>query len=145
LALGVPGLCYARGAMCVICVLSCNQLYYIRVIGFIVEGGVLMAVMNVQRVVAAAQQLSPTEQLELIQQLSDLLQRRWAASVREPIGSPDARVPFAPTIRRSAPVTSVRQFAADFWPADETADDIVTYLTQQRVADRERDQGADES
>jgi hypothetical protein len=111
------------------------------VVVFIVEGGVPMAVMNVQRVVAAAQQLSPTEQLELIQQLSDLLRRRWAASARDLMVSDDARVPFASPIRRSAPVTNMQHFAADFWPVEETADEIVTYVANQRIADRERDQG----
>ena len=40
------------------------------------------------------------------------------------------------TVRRTPLVTDLHTFAADFWPVEETADDINTYLAQQRAADR---------
>jgi predicted DNA-binding protein len=44
------------------------------------------------------------------------------------------------TAAQSAPVvTDVRALATGFWPEDESADDINSYLAQQRTRDRLRD------
>lgn len=99
----------------------------------------LMTTTTVQTVVAAAQQLSPTEQLEIIQALTHILQQRYLTNMTRPPLATDTSPILAATIRRTSPVTSLHDFAADFWPADETADDINTYLAQQRQADRLRD------
>jgi len=37
------------------------------------------------------------------------------------------------------PITSVDDLRADFWPEDESADDIDDFITQQRAADRMSD------
>ena len=37
------------------------------------------------------------------------------------------------------PVTNIADLAADFWPEQETADDIIEYLYQQRQEDRLKD------
>jgi hypothetical protein len=90
---------------------------------------------SVQAIVAAAQQLTPTEQLEVIQALSRSLQRRYqqSAAIEHLPAAEESRIPA--TIRRTDPVTDLAHFAADFWPEDETADDINTFITQQRIAE----------
>lgn len=97
-----------------------------------------MTTTTVQAVVAAAQRLSPTEQFEVIQALMRVLQQRYVRSAAVPAEvSPAFSLP--PSVRRTPPVTRLTDFAADFWPEDETADDINTYIAQQRAADRMRD------
>lgn len=71
----------------------------------------------------ATQHLSQTEQGEII------------SVTTRPGCAHDALIILPPTIRRAPLVTDLRSFAADFWPEDETADDINDYLTQQRAAD----------
>lgn len=39
-------------------------------------------------------------------------------------------------IRHAPPMSSLADFAGDFWPEDETADDINNYIAEQRIADR---------
>jgi hypothetical protein len=41
-----------------------------------------------------------------------------------------------PSVRRTAPATDLTTRAANFWPEDETADDINTFVARQRAADR---------
>lgn len=85
---------------------------------------------NVERVFQAAQQLSPTEQLELIQIISQALRRTVAQSVMDAIPA---------GVRRTTPVWDLSILAADFWPEDETADEINAFVAQQRADDRMRD------
>ena len=85
---------------------------------------------SVDRIFKEAQQLSPTEQLELIQVISQSLLRQYKP------GSVDV---IPASIRRTPPITDIAQFAADFWPDDETADDVNDYIAQQRREDRMRD------
>ncbi len=84
---------------------------------------------SVKRVFQAAQRLSPAEQLELIQALSQALLRQYRAPETDAI---------PPHVRRTAPVTDLAELAADFWPADESADAINASIAQQRREDRDR-------
>ena len=90
---------------------------------------------SVQVLLDAAEQLSPVEQLELIQALSESLQRHY-----QPVATARDRgdaIPF--DVPRAGPVTDLGELAADFWPAEESADDINTFLAQQRAVDRTSD------
>jgi hypothetical protein len=98
-----------------------------------------MTTTTVQAVVAAAQQLSPSEQLEVIQALTRVLQERFPQTTVRPSVNSETTIDLPATVRRTAPVTDLRDFAADFWPEDETADDINEYLARQRATDRMRD------
>jgi hypothetical protein len=86
---------------------------------------------SVERVFQAAQHLSPAEQLELIQAISQSLLHRYRQTESDTIPQ---------HVRRTAPVTDLTQLAADFWPEDESADDINDYIAQQRREDRMRDE-----
>jgi len=95
-----------------------------------------MTTTTVHTVVTAAQRLSVAEQLEVIQALTRVLQQRyWSVGV--PLMATEQMQSTLPAyIRRTPPITNLADFAADFWPEDETADDINRYLAQQRAADR---------
>jgi hypothetical protein len=83
--------------------------------------------MNVQRLFRDAQQLPPSEQLELIQVISQSLSQRFQQSE-------DSAIPS--DVGRTVPVRDLGQLVADFWPEDESADDINSYTMQQRHEDR---------
>jgi len=82
---------------------------------------------TMQEVLNEAHQLSPVEQLQLIQALSQVLQQRYEQTSADTIPA---------SVKRTAPVTNLDQLGADFWPDDESADDINTFVAQQRAADR---------
>jgi hypothetical protein len=84
---------------------------------------------SVERVFQTVQHLSPAEQLELIQAISQSLRRQYQQTEIDAIPK---------TVKRTAPVTDLAQLAADFWPEDESADDINAYIAQQRRDDRLR-------
>ncbi len=44
-------------------------------------------------------------------------------------------------VRRTLPLQQISQLKAEFWPEDETADNINNYLEQQRKEDLLREQG----
>jgi hypothetical protein len=85
---------------------------------------------NVERVFQAAQYLSPAEQLELIQVISQSLWRKVAQVETDAIPA---------SVKRTDPITDLAQLVADFWPPDETADEINAYVALQRAEDRARD------
>jgi hypothetical protein len=84
---------------------------------------------SVERVFQAVKHLSPAEQLELIQVISQSLRRQY----QQETGA------IPQYVKRTAPVTDLAQLAADFWPEDESADEINAYIAQQRREDRMRD------
>jgi len=85
---------------------------------------------TIESVLDEAQTLSPVEQLQLIQALSQTLQRRYQQPSTDTIPA---------LVKRSQPVTDLNQLGVDFWPEDESADDINTFIAQQRAADRMSD------
>ena len=94
---------------------------------------------TVQAIFQAAQRLTPAEQLELIEELSRALQRQYqlVRSSAAPKAMGEVDIPTA--IRRTPPATDLARLAADFWPEDETADEINAFIAQQRAEDRMRD------
>lgn len=97
-----------------------------------------MTTTTVQTVVAAAQRLSLTEQFEVIQVLTRVLQQEFMRP-DTPASDNISTISLPTSVRRTPPVTDLADFAADFWPDDETADDINNYIAQQRIADRMSD------
>ena len=85
---------------------------------------------TIKSVLDEAQTLSPVEQLQLIQALSQTLQQHYQQPSVDTIPA---------LVKRSQPVTDINQLGVDFWPEDESADDINTFIAQQRVADRMSD------
>lgn len=91
---------------------------------------------TIQTVVTAAQQLSPEEQLKLIQILSQSLQKLYHSPQTVEKTHLPLISPIPDTVRRTPPVTNLQHLAADFWPDDETADDFNDYIAQQRASER---------
>lgn len=85
---------------------------------------------TVEEVKNAARKLNPVDQLQLIQELLRDLQQNYH--------QPTHTIPAS--VRRVAPVSDLAELAGDFWPEDETADDINNFVAQQRAADRTSDQ-----
>ena len=90
---------------------------------------------TVQMILDAAEQLTPVEQRELIQALAHSLRRRY-----HPPESEEERGDAIPIdVPRTRPVTDLSELVADFWPSDESADDITAFVARQRVAERASD------
>ena len=87
---------------------------------------------NLQTVIEAVEQLSPDDQLELIASVSRSLQKQYQPKRAPAFALPDA---IPAEVRRTSPLQHISQLKADFWPVDETADDINDYLEQQRRED----------
>lgn len=99
-----------------------------------------MSIPTVQTVVAAAQQLSPNEQFEVLEALTRLLHQQYTTVPREGMAGDSITIMSPlPPLRRTAPVTNLADFAADFWPAHETADEVNRFIATQRAADRMHD------
>ena len=94
---------------------------------------------KLQSIIDAAQELSPLEQLQLIEAVSEFLQLKY--QITRPTGdfwSPQSVEELVRAQNRQ-PVTNIADLAADFWPEQESADDIIEYLYQQRQEDRLKD------
>ncbi|HEX5081150.1 MAG TPA: hypothetical protein VFY40_03830 [Blastocatellia bacterium] len=87
---------------------------------------------NLQNVVNAAVKLSPGERLELIEAVSRSLQLTWL-QLEGLNGEQALTIPNY--VRRTSPVTSLKRLEVDFWPDDETADDINDFIRRQRQED----------
>lgn len=85
---------------------------------------------SVERVFRTVQTLSPAEQLELIQVISQSLRQHYQQAA-------SATIPEH--VKRTAPVSDLEKLAADFWPEDESADAINAYVAEQRQNARMKD------
>ncbi len=93
---------------------------------------------RVQSVIDAARRLSLAEQLELIQAIFQSWQRRFQPSAAggELLAVSEGIPAY---VKRTPPVTDLAELAADFWPEDESADEINAFVAQQRAEDRARE------
>lgn len=84
-----------------------------------------MATPTFAEVLSLARLLSTEEQHELVEALS------------EPQNNNSSNDPtFPPSIQRGVPVQDIRSLIAPFWSPDESADDIIDFIRQQRDEDR---------
>lgn len=91
---------------------------------------------RLRNLINSAQKLSPPEQIALIQAVTELLQQHYHQPALaedfwsgKPIGSPTVPV-----------VRDLSSLRADFWPEDESADEFLAYVYQQRAEDRSGDE-----
>lgn len=94
---------------------------------------------QLQQVLTDARTLSAREKLELLQAISQDLQQTY--DLNEATAQFWNPRPLAEivTLQATPVVTNIDDLAADFWPEDETADDINEYIAAQRHADRSSD------
>ena len=91
---------------------------------------------RVQNIVEASRTLSPLEKIELIQELSRDLHETYALeSAAAEFWTPHSLAEISH--RYTAPIIAdIHALAADFWPHDESADDINEFIARRRAADR---------
>ena len=92
---------------------------------------------KLQALIDAAQELSPLEKLDLIAAVSQSLYRAYQQT--QPAADFWSPKPLEQLIQ-SQPVTDIADLRADFWPEDESADDLIDYIYKQREEDRLRAQ-----
>ncbi len=91
--------------------------------------------LELQNLIDAAQKLSPPEQLSLIGEISKFLPRSYQQM------QPRGDFWYPKTLKQhvqaqgASPVKDIASLQVDFWPEEETADDIIEYLYQQRQDD----------
>jgi hypothetical protein len=94
---------------------------------------------KLQSIIDAAQELSPLEQLQLIEAVSEFLQLKYQITRSTGDFWGPQSVEELVRAQNRQPVTNIADLAADIWPEQETADDIIEYLYQQRQEDRLKD------
>lgn len=89
---------------------------------------------RLRTVIESVAQLPPNEQLELIEEISRSLRSHYQPKLMR--GRIAEIAPLdAAHVKRTLPVQDLSQLKADFWPEDETADDINDFIEQQRQED----------
>jgi len=90
---------------------------------------------NLEALIEAAQELSPLEQLTLMTALSESLRR----SCLQTLSAADFWKPKTLQEQIEAqqvePVGDIARLRAGFWPQDESADDLIEYIYEQRRQD----------
>ena len=78
------------------------------------------------------QTLSASEKLELVRAILDLLHEHYMEFSN--LQPNTQRLPVS--LRRTNPVTDLNSLIADFWPEDESVDEINVFIAKQRELDR---------
>jgi len=90
---------------------------------------------RLRTLIDAAQQLPPLEQLNLIRILSQSLYRNYQhMQSAEDFWEPQTLEQLIQS-QRTPPITDISSLKGDFWPEDESADDFIEYIYQQRRED----------
>lgn len=87
---------------------------------------------NLQTLIHSAEQLTPVEQVELINAISSLLYRHYQQELRTPDFWQPQPIEFIVASQQTQPVADISTLKADFWPEDESADDFLEFVEQQR-------------
>jgi hypothetical protein len=86
---------------------------------------------KLQELIEAAQKLSPREKLALIHTISGASLPSEASDFWEPKSLEEhIRLQGTPV------VNDIAELQADFWPEEETADDLIAFVHRQRSGDR---------
>lgn len=90
---------------------------------------------TLQELIDAAQKLSPAEKLDLITAVSQSL-RLVCAGTEAPDFWEPRTLEYHIQAQGTSVVAEIAELKADFWPEQETADDLINYVYQQRSEDR---------
>ena len=95
---------------------------------------------RLQTIIEAAESLTPLEQLDLIGALSQALHRSYLHHpLAEDFWKPktlEQHLQEQPT----RPVVDIKALRASFWPENESIDDLIRYIYEQRHQDRQQDE-----
>lgn len=90
---------------------------------------------KLQSLINTAQELSPLEQVELIRAVSQLLVQRYQKEVPEADFWHPRTLEEIVQSQQTPVVQDISTLKADFWPEEETADEFIEYVYQQRKED----------
>ncbi len=91
-----------------------------------------------QQVIDAVRALSPRDKLELLAAIShDLQQTYELVDANAAFWSPRSLDEIAQA-QIPPVITNIHDLAVDFWPEDETADDVNQFVAHERQINRER-------
>ena len=94
---------------------------------------------RLQTLIDAAQQLSLLEQLNLISILSQSLHRNYQQTQPAMDFWEPQTLEQVIQAQQTQPITDIASLRGNFWPEDESADDFIEYVYQQRRDDCLRD------
>jgi hypothetical protein len=94
---------------------------------------------RLRSIIDAIQELSPLEQLQLIEAVSEFLQRKYQQTLPSVDFWKPQPIEELARAQNKPPVTDISELVVDFWPEQETADQVIDYIYQQRQEDRLRD------
>jgi hypothetical protein len=105
--------------------------------GRIPPGLVMEAIMtaNLQTLIHSAEKLTPMEQVELINAISNLLYRHYQQEPATTSFWQPQAIESIVASQQTQPVSDVSALKANFWPEDESVDDFIEYVEQQRQDD----------
>lgn len=90
---------------------------------------------NLQTLIHSAEQLTPVEQIELINAVSNFLYQHYRQELRTADFWQPQPVELIVAAQQTQPASGLSTLKADFWPEDESADDLIEFVTQQHQAD----------
>jgi len=90
---------------------------------------------NLQTLIRSAEQLTPAEQVELINAISGLLYRHYQQEQQSVDFWQPQSIESIVASQQTKPVSDVAALKADFWPEDESADEFIAFIKQQRQED----------
>ncbi|MCB0045757.1 MAG: hypothetical protein KDD92_10025 [Caldilineaceae bacterium] len=90
---------------------------------------------NLQTLIHSAEQLTPVEQVELINAISSLLYRRYQQELPTPDFWQPQPIESVVASQQTQPASDISALKADFWPEDESADDFIAFVERQRQED----------
>ncbi len=92
--------------------------------------------LQVKNMILEAEALTPTEQLELMTAITELLQNsQQKVTIANDFWTPKTLNQLA-NEQQVNPVQSISDLSSDFWPEEETVDDFNEFIYQQRHDDR---------
>lgn len=90
---------------------------------------------NLQTLIHSAEQLTPAEQIELINAVSNFLHQHYQQNLRTADFWQPQSIAAIVASQQTQPVPGISTLKVDFWPEDESADDFIEFVAQQHQAD----------
>jgi hypothetical protein len=90
---------------------------------------------NLQTLIKSAQKLSFTEQVELIKAVSQILSQTYYKMLPQTDFWQPQTIEEIVQNQQTQPIQDISTLQVDFWPEEETADDFIEYIYQQRQED----------
>lgn len=95
--------------------------------------------LQLQQVIDTVRTLSLRDKLELLEFISHDLQKSYNLAKESPAFWSPRSIDEIARAQNAPVVTDIHTLAVDFWPEDESADDINEFVSEQRRADRARE------